>query len=116
MNGLINYAEIQQRCWTAALEQGPGLARSLALVLPLSLPLSLSRVFPSLCIINELLISDCYKLGKLRKCWIHTSSHPLPLVAAVGHPPLQKMFSCARTYRCDIASLDVTLAERFHTT
>ena len=66
---------------------------NLALVLPLSLPLPSSRAFPSSCIMNKLLISDRYKLGKFCKRWrFCTSSHPLPFVA-VDHPPLQKKSS-----------------------
>ena len=59
---------------------------NLALVLSLSiLAFTSFRAFPSLCIINEPLISD------LRKCWyFRNSSYPLPFVAAVGHPSLEK--------------------------
>ena len=67
---------------------------NLALVLPLSLPLPSSRAFSSSCIINKPLISDCYKLGKLHKCWrFRASCHSLPFVAAVDHSLLQKKSS-----------------------
>ena len=75
---------------------------NLAIVLPLSLPLPSSRAFTSSCIINEPLILVRYKLGKLRKCWrFLSSSHPLPFVVVVGHPPFQKKsspFPRARIY------------------
>ena len=63
---------------------------NLVLVLPLSLSLHVpsSRTFPSSCIINEPLILDRYNLRKLVA--FRTLSHPLPFVAAVGHPPFQK--------------------------
>ena len=88
---------------------------NLALVLPISLPLPSSRAFPSSCIINKPLILVLYKLGKLRKCWRFLSlSYPLPFVAAVDHPPLQKKSSAfpraVYTRNIHVASLNVTRA------